>query len=266
MNQKWVGVMVIACCLIQYPGSVLPCTMPLPEPEPEDPPHPICVVYEGINPVTHNLSYLIGIEVDLYPPQITMQCQCGVNFGVAQLPQSFSITSVSLTSVDGCEDNGNDVKEFEGFEQDVEVEDLIEGLEGVLNYGQVFGFAKDIDPFTPSEPDPGATDKLFFRMEVSLADLPLVNGIPIQFAAGADSVSHPLYLFQGYQAAVVFAPPGDQDGDGRIANDDTRILSSCLIGPAGSIPATGCGLVDTNHDLRADLHDFALFQSVFTGR
>jgi nitrous oxidase accessory protein NosD len=58
--------------------------------------------------------------------------------------------------------------------------------------------------------------------------------------------------------------PGDLDGDGVVDIDDLVILSDCLIGPAGGIPA-GCDDADLNQDGNVDLLDFAEFQRLFEG-
>ena len=58
--------------------------------------------------------------------------------------------------------------------------------------------------------------------------------------------------------------PGDLDGDGVVDIDDFVILSDCLIGPAGGIPA-GCDGSDLNQDGNVDLLDFAEFQRLFEG-
>ena len=58
----------------------------------------------------------------------------------------------------------------------------------------------------------------------------------------------------------------DYDSDGNLSTFDFYFLHECLsAGAPGDDPGPGCRFADMDDDTDVDLHDFALFQTAFTG-
>ena len=58
--------------------------------------------------------------------------------------------------------------------------------------------------------------------------------------------------------------PGDVDEDGAVGLVDFEVFNSCLLGPVDGL-GTGCNHLDSDRNGHIDLHDYAAFQSSFTG-
>ena len=69
----------------------------------------------------------------------------------------------------------------------------------------------------------------------------------------------------GFRVARTPAPAtGDFDFDGDVDGDDFAVTTGCTSGPAQTV-FPGCTVFDLDTDSDVDLHDFAKFQTLFTG-
>lgn len=223
-------------------SAALACVTQIPEPEPEEPEHEIWVLPEGIDPATGHWVYMIGVEIELFQSNTTMQCQCGLNVGNPQYPSSLNI-SAPIIAVSDDSHELREVPEFENemeWENEMELEDEIESNEDSVDDANATVWVREIDSLDPPEMEPGDVEKLLFRIDFAPEDFDSVVSSQIQFAAGSNDPSHPLQLFSGYQTTLQMARldalpcPADINADGVVdLTDLTRLLASW--GPSSGI-------------------------------
>lgn len=234
------------------------CTMPLPPPEPRDPPHEIECIEDGIS-ADGRLRYLVGIEITVMPPPQTATCMCGLNVGTGGLPASFSVTSAMIV-VEHASGDMTPVDGFDSFEENAEVGKELAADDDALDGTESTGFEMEVEPVDPPELEPGDKEKMFFLVQFAPQDYNLVNGQLVQFGAGSDLAGHPLQIFAGYQANLVLPPlvTGDLNFDGIVDGGD---LAQVL---AAWGPCSGACLADLNHDGKVDGADLAIVLAAWT--
>ncbi len=178
--------------------QVRACTMPVPPP-PELEENEICVTALGKNPITGKSEFLIGIEVGLFPPTSLATCQCGLNLGTGPLPASARILSATVQQAsDWDSPDMAETPEFEGFETDDDTANELDSMDGSLENTNSYGFAVEVEPFEAPDPNDPLKYFMVFKLEVDMMDIPLLNGLPIQFGAGSTMPGHQVMLFTGY--------------------------------------------------------------------
>jgi hypothetical protein len=89
----------------------------------------------------------------------------------------------------------------------------------------------------------------FTRSRIFDGDVP---GLEVQGSFGSTTIT------------IVGELPGDCNGNGQVDLDDYVDFEACLLGPDGGLEPD-CECFDFNDSDSVDLHDFAAFQTFFTG-
>ena len=181
------------------PGIGQACVMPLPKPTPGNE-YEIEVEFEGYDSSSDRVKYKIEIEIEVFDSGATaMQCQCAIGLGSNAItaPTSFNVVRAGVGVVRPGFDF--ELPEFDGFDEDTNVETAAESLSGFNPGATAYGLSVDVASLDLSSVQAGDLLKLIFEIEFAPDDFDQVNGNSVQFAAGSSDSSHPLGLLEGYE-------------------------------------------------------------------
>ncbi|MCA9259548.1 MAG: hypothetical protein KDA61_10135, partial [Planctomycetales bacterium] len=147
------------------------------------------------------------------------------------------------------------------FELDDDLENELQDMEGAIDAYGGSAFSLDVDPFALPALQPGERYRLTFNLTIAEDQISQMVNVPIQFAAGSNSTSHPLTFFQGYQDTITLPQaiaflPGDFDQDGDVDSADFSTWGGAFGTTAGA---------DVDGDGDSDGDDFLALQRQFTG-
>lgn len=153
---------------------------------------------------------VFGTQVDLFGPSSPMNCACGMGLGStgSGLPPSVDVSQVIFTRFNTVTGQNAVVTEMLALSlSSLASQALAAAPEQLFPGSTWFGFSGQIQPFTPPQLGPDEVFMMNFVVDFDPADLPALNGLPVQFAAGVGDPRDGLPDFEDPVHPVTFFGP-----------------------------------------------------------
>jgi len=189
--QRFVTSAIVAGTLFGYSAGALACfNPPPPDPPPTDPPPPPRLWVERHEVVQDPtggpamVQYWVGLEGNVFTPDTTTTCQCGIGFQGPQV-NGLQVHDVMIAVANPSTGKNESIAAFDPLARDPSLDPDLGTLEPDFDW---FGFSGQIDPFEVPQLGDGDVFKIWFDIWVPLDQEELFLDQNVLVAGGAVGV------------------------------------------------------------------------------